>query len=120
MKLFTLLMIALIYSVAPTAAEGSLRKLEKKVEDADRELEGGMHIQEVSIEREFDDSGKVPEGRAVAYDEDHVLPVPPSDYDADHHGRNLATYYCTSCYYYAYYGYLSYCCSGYSCGYYYC
>ena len=126
MKLFTLLMIALIYSASATG--GKLRK-----PDGDRELTGCIHITQVTIDREIDGDGNVPQGRAVPYDSNHQLSVPAEvEEDAEDHGRALGKksssddygYGCTSCWWDSYYGYISYCCAyrgnSYYCDYYYC
>ena len=129
MKLFSLLMIALVFSFS--AAEGNLRKPEGKLPEPDREL-GSVHVSEthVTIEREIDGDGHIPKGRAVPFDSNHELSVPPEVKDADDHGRALGKkssddyYGCSSCWWDDYYGYISYCCSyegnSYYCDYYYC
>ena len=80
----------------------------------------------VSIEREFNDDGELPKGRAVTVDSDHPIEDPPDLKDQglqasdDKHHRSLYTS-CYSCWYNWYYGWITYCCSSYGyCGYYYC
>jgi hypothetical protein len=127
MKLFTLLIIALIYSAS--AASGNLRSDRKSVAAEElRKLEGSMKVTQVTIDREVDGEGNVPKGRSVPYDANHPLTVPPEvedNPDSDHGRRDLGYgASCSSCWWSAYYGYITYCCAyygnAYSCDYYYC
>ena len=128
MKLFNILLIALVASFAK--ASGSNLRTDRKLQASeDRELTTGMHVTEVTIDREVDGEGQVPQGRAVSYDSDHELMVPPEigtlAGPGDGHGRDLGSgAACYSCWWDSYYGYITYCCAYtsnyYSCGYYYC
>ena len=85
------------------------------------------------MDREIDEEGNFPEGRAVSLDGDHPIAEPPElegenidppEGDNDH-DRALGYYRrCTKCWYNRYYGWIAKCCTYYGsrkyCKYYYC
>jgi hypothetical protein len=86
---------------------------------------------DVTIDREMDEDGNLPKGRTIVLDEDHLLEVPAEfqgknlkQTEGDDHGRALAWSSCSSCWWNAYYGWVTYCCTYYTsstyCDYYYC
>ena len=83
----------------------------------------------VTVNREFDEDGQLPEGREVHFNDDHPIEV-PVDLEGENldlpegdgkHGRKLGSWSCYNCWYDPYYGWISYCChSYYGCKYVYC
>lgn len=130
MKLFALVLFAFA-SIVKAEPTHHLRVLEKEPEF--KKL-GPRFLEDVTINREYNEEGQVPAGRQVQVSMEHpvdepegfgdgeTLKKPSEDEHAESEEGHRSLYY--NCYYWCwwnwYYGYITYCCPWWGCGYYYC
>ena len=115
MMLSKLLVLLISLAGFVNASPGVLRNKAGISED-NRDLKK----KDISIDREFDENGNLPEGRKVVLDGVHLIEDPPES-EGDDHDRALAGVTCRYCWYNRYYGWITRCCNSYGrCGYYYC
>ena len=127
MKLFLFIFIA-IASLA-TATPNALRDANNKGEM--RKLGPANPDEVVTIDREYNEEGQPPAGRQVRIDPEHPAEEPedmgfekimkPADDEHVDGGHRELYYNCYSyCWWNSWYGYITYCCPWWGCGYYYC
>ena len=84
----------------------------------------------VTFNREYNEDGQPPAGRQVKVDAEHPAGQPdddsetlksPAEDEHDEDGHRQLYYNCLSyCWWNSYYGWITYCCPWWGCGYYYC
>ena len=129
MKLFTFLLVTL--ASFALAAPSALRKTK---EVADKKVPGlglGPRFleEDVNFNREYNEDGEPPAGRQVQFSQEHPVQEPdssetlkkPSEDEHEEGGHRELYYNCYSyCWWDSYYGWITYCCPWWGCGYYYC
>lgn len=135
MKLFQFLLVSLAYfSNTIKANPTNPRALRTTEKDAvSRQLGPAFPDEDVTFDREYNEEGQPPAGRQVRLDPDHPIDEPADmmhkemlagddvhDHVGDGH-RELYHYNCYSyCWWNHWYGWITYCCPYWGCGYYYC
>ena len=133
MKLFSFLLITL--ASFAMAAPSKLCKTKDNSKEVDLKFPGqGLgprFLQEdVTFNREYNEDGQPPAGRQVQVNAEHPANEPddlaetlkkPSEDEHDEDGHRELYYNCYSyCWWNSYYGWITYCCPWWGCGYYYC
>ena len=141
MKLFTFVLFALAAfanaanpntstrALRSTAAAGSVKAV--GVDTPKRKLGPAFPDEDVTMDREYNEEGQPPAGRQLRLEPDHPLEqpaneeklMPPSSDEHDHigDGHRQLYYNCYSyCWWDSWYGWVTYCCPYWGCGYYYC
>ena len=136
MKLFTFLLITLA-SFTMAAPTSNLCKMKEDSKGAGLKYPGqGLGPRFLSDEdpvtfnREYNEDGQPPAGRQVQVNAEHPANEPddlaetlkkPSEDEHDEDGQRELYYNCYSyCWWDSYYGWITYCCPWWGCGYYYC
>ena len=131
--LFVLLAIACFTKAAPDVAlrgadEDSKDEFAEVVIEDGRPNQAGIgprFLGDVTFNRDYNEEGEPPSGRQIAISMEHPVDDPSDETLAkpseDEHDRRRLYYNCYSyCWWNDYYGWITYCCPWWGCGYYYC